>query len=429
MNTSPGCSAVLLKKQNFVSYVFKNGYLLRYPAKRMLYFSSCESALNKNFNSFSINTMEKKEKFSLRDHLFNLDKVRKIAAEIHSVYPELDETEFIEEIITEFPRLELKARIDHIRDVMYKHLPDEYENALSVLLRSLPAALDPEKTDDDFGDFIYAPHLEYVAKYGIEKKHLDLSLCAIKKMTKRFSAENAIRFFINAHPGETLQTLQIWSLDKNYHVRRLCSEGTRPRLPWCPKIKIPAGSTVPILDNLFFDKARYVTRSVANHLNDISKTDKELVLETLKRWKKSGKQSPAEMDYIINHALRTLIKEGDQDTMAFLGIRQLKHRITDFYIDKTVEMNSRLNFSFQLKTDIPGEIILDYIIFFINKNGTGKKVFKLKRTNLEANETLHIKKSHQLLENMTTRKLFRGIHRFELQLNGHIIRQETFLLV
>lgn len=135
------------------------------------------------------------------------------------------------------------------------------------------------------------------------------------------------------------------------------------------------------------------------------------------------------MDYIINHALRTLIKEGDQDTMAFLGIRQLKHKLTDFYIDKTVEMNSRLIFSFQLKTDIPGEIILDYIIFFINKNGTGKKVFKLKRTNLEANETLHIKKSHQLLENMTTRKLFRGIHRFELQLNGHIIRQETFLLV
>ncbi|KAF0202299.1 MAG: hypothetical protein FD170_2025 [Bacteroidetes bacterium] len=373
--------------------------------------------------------MENKEKFSLKDYLFNIPKVEKIACEIHSVYPDFNKQAFIEDVISEFPKLELKARIDHIRDMMFKYLPDDYETALKILLQSLPAELDPEKTDDDFGDFIYAPHLEFVARYGIERKYLELSLSAIKEMTKRFSAENAIRFFINAHPEETMATLERWSNDDNYHVRRLCSEGTRPKLPWSPKINIPAEQAVPILDNLFYDKARYVTRSVANHLNDISKKDKKLVLEILKRWKASEKQNDREMDYIINHALRTLIKGGDPDTMKFLGLKEMGYELSDFRIDKRVEMNGRLNFSFVLKTDSPGEIILDYVIYFINRNGTGKKVFKLKRTILEKDQTLKIKKAHLLLENMTTRKLFRGVHRFELQLNGKVIKQEVFELI
>jgi len=373
--------------------------------------------------------MENKEKFSLKDYLFNIPKVEKITGEIHSVYPDFNKQAFIDDVISEFPKLELKARIDHIRDMFHNYLPDDYGTALKILLQSLPAELDPEKTDDDFGDFIYAPHLEFVAGYGIEKRYLELSLSAIKEMTKRFSAENAIRFFINAHPEETMATLERWSNDDNYHVRRLCSEGTRPKLPWSPKINIPAESAVPILENLFYDKTRYVTRSVANHLNDISKKDKKLVLEILKRWKTSKKQHDREMDYIINHALRSLIKEGDPDTMKFLGLKEMGYELSDFRIDKKVEMNSRLNFSFQLKTSSPGEIILDYVIWFINRNGSGKKVFKLKRTIVDKGEALQVKKSHLLIENMTTRKLFRGAHRFELQLNGKVIKQEVFELI
>jgi 3-methyladenine DNA glycosylase AlkC len=373
--------------------------------------------------------MENKEKFSLKDYLFNIPKVEKIAGEIHSVYPDFNKQAFIDDVISEFPKLELKARIDHIRDMFHNYLPDDYETALKILLQSLPAELDPEKTDDDFGDFIYAPHLEFVARFGIDKKYLELSLTSIKEMTKRFSAENAIRFFINAHPEETLAILERWSNDDNYHVRRLCSEGTRPKLPWSPKINIPAERAVPILDNLFYDKTRYVTRSVANHLNDISKKDKELVLKILKRWKESKKQNDREMNYIINHALRTLIKEGDPDTMKFLGLKEMVCELSDFRMDKKVEMNSRLNFSFELKTDSPGEIILDYVIWFINRNGSGKKVFKLKRTIVEKGEALQVKKSHLLIENMTTRKLFRGAHRFELQLNGKVIKQEVFELI
>ena len=131
-----------------------------------------------------------------------------------------------------FPTLELIQRIAHISSCLYEYLPDAYPAALDIILNSLPPALDPTKTDDDFGDFIFAPLSLFVATYGCTQNHLERSLQALKEITKRFSAEDAIRYFINAFPDETGSFLLGCAQDENYHVRRLASEGTRPKLPW-----------------------------------------------------------------------------------------------------------------------------------------------------------------------------------------------------
>ena len=134
-----------------------------------------------------------KEKFSLKDELFNSQKVEKIAFEIKEVYPTFEVSQFTKETLVKFPKLELKERIYHIRDMLYKYLPSDYKKAVTILLQALPPELDPRKSDDDFGDFIYAPYSEYVTAYGCCDEHLDFSLQALREITKRFSVEFAIR--------------------------------------------------------------------------------------------------------------------------------------------------------------------------------------------------------------------------------------------
>lgn len=259
------------------------------------------------------------ERFSLKDHLFNEVKVRKLAKDIKAVYPAFKEKEFGRSVVAEFPELELMQRIAHISAVLREYLPQDYLEALGVLVTSLPAPCDPSLSDDDFGEFIYAPYGHFVSEYGCEKKYLKESLAAIKEITQRFSCEWAIRNFLNTFPKETLTELKRWTRDSHYHVRRLVSEGTRPNLPWAKKVKLTSVDTLPLLELLYVDNTRYVTRSVANHLNDIAKAGPLLVVETLKRWQESGKQSEAEMKFILKHSLRTLVKQGNKDALALLG--------------------------------------------------------------------------------------------------------------
>ncbi len=170
------------------------------------------------------------ENFSLKDELFNGEKVKQIAWEIQSVYEDFRTDAFVRETLSLFPELELKERMYHIRDMLKKYLPDDYVEATTILLSALPRELDKTKTDDDFGDFIYAPYSEYVCMYGCCDEHLDFSLNALGEMTKRFTVEYAIRDFINYYPEETMTMLEACAVSDNYHERRLASEGLRPKL-------------------------------------------------------------------------------------------------------------------------------------------------------------------------------------------------------
>lgn len=370
-------------------------------------------------------------KFLLKDQLFNRQKVTQIAEEIHRVYPAFTQQEFVSAVMVRFPELELKARIAWIAACLKQHLPPDYQSAVTILVQALPAPNNPELADDDFGDFIYAPYTDFVAKNGCTAAHLEFSLRALYEMTMRFSAEDAIRYFINAFPQETLQQLLHWSTDAHYHVRRLCSEGTRPKLPWAQKINIPITAPLPILDNLFADKTRFVTRSVANHLNDLAKIEPALAIDTLTRWRASGQQQPGEMAYITRHALRTLVKQGHPDAFALLGFSAADQvSLTNFSVPPQVKMNTELAFSFTVEAEAETDVIIDYILHFQSKLGklSSKKVFKLTKLTLAENKPVVIAKQHRLRQQMTTRTLYPGEHAIEIQINGKVCAKATFLL-
>jgi 3-methyladenine DNA glycosylase AlkC len=373
-----------------------------------------------------------KEKFSLKDHLFNAVKVALLADALKNVYPTFEKENFEQAVLVAFPRLELKERIVHIRACLKKYLPADYQAAVGVLLSALPPPLDKNLTDDDFGDFIYAPYSDFVAHYGCTQEHLAFSLAALKEMTQRFSAEDAIRYFINAFPKETLKTLYEWTYDDNYHVRRLCSEGTRPKLPWSQKINIQPAEALPILHQLFADKTRYVTRSVANHLNDIAKIQPDTVVETLKIWKNSGKQQETEMSFILKHSTRTLVKNGHEEALTLLGFGNSDGlTVSDLTHDEAVKIGESLAFSFNISATEAKQIVIDYLVYFQSKQGTltNKKVFKLQTIDIASNKPVTLQKRHVFRADMTTRTLYTGVHKIEIQINGTIMAAFEFDLL
>jgi 3-methyladenine DNA glycosylase AlkC len=299
-------------------------------------------------------------------------------------------------------------------------LPQAYPDALAIILQALPPELDPALTDDDFGEFIIAPYSHFVALYGCTREHLAISLAALREITKRFTAENAIRFFINAFPAETLAFLDDCARDDNYHVRRLASEGSRPKLPWAQKLVIDYREPLPLLTQLHADPTRYVTRSVANHLNDISKIDPELVVSTLTSWQADGRQAAGEMDFITRHSLRSLIKQGHDGALALLGYGDTPDITILTFQTATpeVKIGEAFHFTLALKANKPQKLLIDYQMQFAsNGSRPGQKIFKLKQLELATGEIVTIEKKHPL-RLMTTRRLYPGKHQIQLQING-----------
>lgn len=372
------------------------------------------------------------EKFSLKDHLFNKERVTYLADLIAAAHPSFNKTAFIKDTVQKFPELELKQRIRWIRDCLKQYLPEDYPKALTILLNSLPPELDPKKTDDDFGDFIIAPIGDFVAKYGCTKDHLDISLSALKEITKRFSMEDAIRCFLKDYPNQTLKYIKKWSKDSNYHVRRLTSEGTRPSLPWSPKVHLDKEEIIDdVLSNLYHDNTRYVVRSVANHLNDIAKTNPDLVIQTLKQWKQEGKQKEKELTFLIRHSLRTLIKQGHPDALALLGFSSNPDiTVTNLSItNKEIHIGDAVEFTFDILANKDENLLIDYQLHFQTKKGELKpKVFKIKSVNIKKGETITITKRHPL-RIMTTKRLYPGEHKIILQINGQGFLGQSFQLL
>ncbi len=372
---------------------------------------------------------ETEKQYSLKDILFNEAKVKRLAGEIEVVYPAFQKSEFVKKLVTAFPQLELMERIMLIRDTLSKHLSADYKKALKIILKALPPELDTNNTDDDFGDFIYAPYGAFVASYGCTPDNVQQSLAALKELTKRFSMEAAIRDFLIKFPKETNDVLLIWAEDKNYHVRRLVSEGTRPNLPWAKKIEAEAGLYLPLLDVLHADETRYVTRSVANHLNDIAKTKPDLVVKTLKTWQKAKRQNPKELEYMTRHALRTLVKRGHAGALSHLGFAVPEVEIKNFLVTpKSITVGQVLNLELKIVSKKQQSLLVDYLIHFKKANGTHfAKVFKWTKVEAKAGEEIALSKKHPLRA-MSTRALYPGVHKVEVQINGQVVNTGEFIL-
>jgi len=363
--------------------------------------------------------------FSLKDQLFNEGKVRYLAGLFDEGF---DADGFVADVMAELPELELKARITLIAEVLARYLPQEYRAAVAALYAALPAPLDPSKTDNDFGDFIFAPLGAFVATRGVEE--FETSIEVLKEFTKRFSVEFDIRHFLNAHPVQTMAKLAVWAEDDNYHVRRLVSEGTRPSLPWGVKIGLSVGAPIALLDVLHADNTRYVTRSVANHLNDITKKDPELVLETLARWQAKGQQDAAELDWMTRHALRSLVKKGHAGALQMLGYRPTPAIGVDMRFSSEIEIGGVGVLEAEITAVQNERLMVDYVVEFVKANGQRRpKVFKLKKLDVKAGERVSLKKNHRFLKDATTFTHFPGTQMIYMQINGQRFGEQEFELI
>ena len=368
-------------------------------------------------------------RFSLKDDLFNAQTVARLGGEFEAAGVFRAEP-FVAEVMAGLAPLELKARINWIAEVLASHLPKDFPAAAEAIRAALPPPLDPSLRDDDFGHFIHAPLGVYVEKHGLDG-HLSTSLDLLEEITQRFSMEYSIRVFLNAHQDAVLERMQTWVTHPNYHVRRLVSEGTRPRLPWGQGIALTSAQTLPLLDQLHGDRTRFVTRSVANHLNDITKKEPDAVLDRLASWQTSGRQHAREYDWMARHALRGLIKAGHAGAMVHLGYRpDIAVTLTDVQINPdALRLGGAAEISVEIVLSEPAPLIVDYVIAFARPNGkTATKTFKMKVLDGKAHVPIKLRKRHIFKDNATTFKLYPGAHYLHVQVNGKVIGGCPFTL-
>ncbi len=358
------------------------------------------------------------QNFSLKDQLFNAEKVSFLAGLFAKVDSDFKEEAFAAKVMSRLPELELKERMAWIAECLQESVPGDLPAVAPVILRALPPPLDPAKSDDDFGDFIFAPLGDWVCAIGLD--HPALALDVFEELTQRFSMEWAIRPFLNHHSELVMARMQAWCTHHSYHVRRLVSEGTRPRLPWGQAVGLAMSDPLPLLDRLHGDRTRYVTRSVANHLNDITKKDPDLVLERLRDWGKAGRQDKDELNWMTSHALRGLVKSGHPKAMKVLGYDPDADIAVEIQVIGPARIGEALEFETRLSGAEDQPVLVDYIVHFQRPGGKiSPKVHKLKQAELTGGQ-LTLRKRHKLKGNATTFKLVPGPHRLEIQVNGRV---------
>ncbi|NIZ15714.1 hypothetical protein, partial [Phaeobacter sp. HF9A] len=298
------------------------------------------------------------------------------------------------------------------------HVPGDLAGVAPVIRRALPPPLDPARSDDDFGDFIFAPLGEWITALTRTEGELPLALDLMEEVTQRFSMEFANRPLLKRWPEPVLARMRDWAGHPHYHTRRLASEGSRPRLPWGLAVGLAPDATLPILDQLHADKTRYVTRSVANHLNDIAKKEPQIVIDRLTDWQGQGMQAQKELGWITSHALRGLVKSGDPRALRLLGYDPDLALTARLELPEHVRIGEKLALSCALQGPDGAPVLVDYVLRFCRAGGkTSDKVFKWKKATL-GRDGLHLQKSHPLKAQASTFTLRPGLHRVTLLVNG-----------
>ncbi|MSR83377.1 MAG: DNA alkylation repair protein [Candidatus Latescibacteria bacterium] len=354
---------------------------------------------------------------------------KRIGGMIAAVYPAFNRRAFLRDALDGYEALELMPRGRHIARALHRHLPAAYPAAVKILLASLEAP--GQARGSDLSTFLYLPHTFFVAEYGLD--HLEISLQAQYELTQRFTAEFSIRPFLERHPEATLARLWTWASDPSEHVRRLVSEGTRPRLPWAPRLRAFQRDPVPVLallELLKDDPALYVRRSVANNLNDIGKDHPALLAKVAGQWLKGA--SP-ERAWLVRHALRSAVKRAEPGALAVLGfggaaqVEVSQARLSP----KRIPMGGSVAISFSLTNTTAKQqrVLVDFRVHFVKANGSANpKVFKLKVVDLAPGQNISLSKTLSLAE-MSTRKHYPGKHLVELVLNGTMSPLGSFELV
>ena len=357
---------------------------------------------------------------ALKDQMFQRPFFERLCDSIKKEYPQFSKDVFFGHLYDkDWDNKALKERMYHVSRSLHKCLPADYGEALAIL----------SKICHRFNGFDAMIFPDFVEQFG--QGHYGLSIDALERFTQFSSAEFAIRPFILKHPVKTMRKMLSWSQHGNHHVRRLSSEGCRPRLPWAialPDFKKDPALIFPVLENLKSDPSLYVRKSVANNLNDITKDNPDAVLARLSSWEVgAGKETR----WIIKHALRGLIKAGHPGALKLLGYKPVKVGFDNFKLGSgKIKLGDSLTFSFQLYNQSKQKynLMVDFIVHFVKSNGTtAPKVFKLNTITLKPGEMETITKSHPI-KPITTRKYYPGQHKLAIQVNGKVVGEKPFQL-
>ncbi|MCL2847290.1 MAG: DNA alkylation repair protein [Firmicutes bacterium] len=336
--------------------------------------------------------------------------LKEFAEAIKSVYSPFDIDGFCAATMGDtWDELELMARGRKISKTLGDFLPSKYEDAIAVI----------DKVVKVFQGFAAFSFPEFVIIYGQAPEHWDVSIAALGRYTEHFSAEFAVRLFIIANEEKMMAQMREWSRSDNEHLRRLSSEGCRPALPWgiaLVKYKKDPSPVLPILEQLKADPSLYVRKSVANNLNDISKTHPELVVEIAKGWYGDNEKT----NWIVKHGLRTLLKKSNADALAIFGLGNADAvDVSDFAISaSSVTHGGDITFSFVITAKSDTKARLEYGIDYMKANGKqSRKIFQISEIPLKEGQTKSYTRKHALADH-STRKHYMGAHAVTLIVNG-----------
>ena len=351
--------------------------------------------------------------------LFDAALVGEIADRLQTAHAALDRDAFVHAAVRDLDELELKQRSARICEAMIEHLPADFHEATTILLEAMGEA-DESGGLEGFSGFLFMPFLDYVAERGLGDSRRALDV--LERMTLYFSAEFAIRPYLLADPKKTMARMLEWASAEDWRVRRLASEGSRPRLPWAfrlkPLIKDPS-PVLPILDRLHDDPHLVVRRSVANHLNDLAKDHPDLAVATARRWWASETEGAR---WTVRHGLRTLVKQGHAGALEVLGFRGGDRLdLEGFALQPArVEIGGRVEFGFTLisRERSAVRLAVDYALHRVLKSGKqARKVFKLAVVEMAPGESRHFE-GRQAFRQLSTRTYYPGTHRIEILVNG-----------
>lgn len=353
--------------------------------------------------------------------------IDRLARVFTAIQPDFAVATFCQQAHAGLAELELKERVRHIIAVLAQHLSADFAEA-ALVLQQVPEHWSADSEQGDYG-FAAWPIIDYVAVYGLA--HPELSLQTLKVLTPLFTAEFAIRPFLHQHFALTFSHLQQWAQDDSAHVRRLASEGCRPRLPWgqrVPALMHQPQTIITLLEQLKDDDSDYVRRSVANNLNDISKDFPELVLQLAQQWLTN--QPSSQRQALIRHATRGLVKSGHTEVFQLLGYQsQVTLADVSFSLDKTqLQMGETITLALNFHAPSAQKLVVDYALHLPRANGKQSvKVFKWK-------SALFVQGEHQLrlsyhFKPITTRRYYAGVHSLEVMVNGQRYGLQQFELV
>ena len=374
-------------------------------------------------------------------NFINAGTARHAAQHLRRAWRGFDTARFEALVCDGLDALEFKARALRWADALRATLPDDFDRACGVIETALapPLALDADGEPVGLQGALHPQGIagwalwgtgEWVARHG--QPAPQRAMACLHAITQRFTGEFAIRPFIAQQPDVVWPVLQRWAQDPSAHVRRLASEGSRPRLPWGLRLQslvVDPAPTLPLLRVLQDDPSAYVRRSVANHLNDIAKDHPALVAGWVREHRVGAN---AQREALLRHASRSLIKAGHEDTLAAWGLsRGFAGEATLTVAPARVSVGGAVVIEAVLhaRTRQKQNLVVDYAVHHVKANGsTSPKVFKGWKLELAQGEVRTLRKTHSLRE-VTTRRLYPGRHRVELLVNGAAMAEAAFVLV